>query len=405
MTKQFFIIVSLLLFCSFAMAGNKTKVAIVPLNDEINAVSDSIAKGIVRGLEYYKATSKEKFSIIYPKKVAKVMRQNSISSQDLSDNKLLQKLGQLLKADIIACAEITEDSFILIRLIVVADGSYKIVGSNPFNSVVSVAPAVQDIFYREVYKTNNHCKNIGFVRSDVPIAVSNGLAGYWTFDDQTGKDFSEYENTSKIGSNEWVFKPKFTTKTPSGYGYACVENPLKVEEPLLNAAEWTVCMWVYFPKRSKYGTEILQESSMKDGIFQWGYSIDLRNQSLVEIEVDGRLEKTYDGKLMRKINFGASRTFYKDELAMIMFGEGWHHVTIQKTFRIEGVQDKNNSIKSIILFFVDGVSVAKIPVKVERQNVGSLSFGQRAIAYDNVRFYERLLKIEEIEEIYKTEQR
>lgn len=158
MTKQFFIIVSLLLFCSFAMAGNKTKVAIVPLNDEINAVSDSIAKGIVRGLEYYKATSKEKFSIIYPKKVAKVMRQNSISSQDLSDNKLLQKLGQLLKADIIACAEITEDSFILIRLIVVADGSYKIVGSNPFNSVVSVAPAVQDIFYREVYKTNNHCK-------------------------------------------------------------------------------------------------------------------------------------------------------------------------------------------------------------------------------------------------------
>lgn len=86
------------------------------------------------------------------------MRQNSISSQDLSDNKLLQKLGQLLKADIIACAEITEDSFILIRLIVVADGSYKIVGSNPFNSVVSVAPAVQDIFYREVYKTNNHCK-------------------------------------------------------------------------------------------------------------------------------------------------------------------------------------------------------------------------------------------------------
>ena len=108
---------------------------------------------------------------------------------------------------------------------------------------------------------------------------------------------------------------------------------------------------------------------------------------------------------MRKINFGASRTFYKDELAMIMFGEGWHHVTIQKTFRIEGVQDKNNSIKSMILFFVDGVSVAKIPVKVERQNVGSLSFGQRAIAYDNVRFYERLLKIEEIEEIYKTEQK
>ncbi len=164
-------------------------------------------------------------------------------------------------------------------------------------------------------------------------------------------------------------------------------------------------MWVYFPKRWKYGTEILKESSMKDGIYRWGYSIDLRNQSLVKVEVDGLLEKISDGTLKRKINFDASRTIYKDELAMIMFGEGWHHVTIQKTFRIEGVKNKNNSVKSIILFFVDGVSVAKIPVEVERQNVGRLSFGRGAIAYDNVRFYERLLKIEEIEEIYKTEQR
>lgn len=375
------------------MAGGKIKVAIAPVNDDIGPISDSVSAGIVRGLEYYTTTSNEKFSISFPKEVAKVMRQNNITSLDLSDDQSLQRLGRLLKSDIIACAELTTDGSIMIRLMFVADGSYKIVGSNAFYSIASVGPAVQDIFYREVCKTNDHCKNIGFVRSDVPVAVTNGLAGYWTFDDQTGRDVSDYENTSKIGGK----KPLFTTNTPSGYGFACMENYLEVKEHLLNATQWTVCMWVYFPKKWNNVIQILSEQSEKENVNYFGYETKITGETSVITNVDYRYVRQSDGTFKKeKDGYSASGRMYKDLNYTERFGEGWHHVAV-----IKSITKKE---EPIIIYVVDGINVVNHISNRKRQYVGDLFMGWHAPAYDNVRIYERGLDLDEIREIYKTEQ-
>ena len=372
----------------------KVTVAITPLTDNATAQSDSVANGIARGLKYYKEKGiYSSVSVIDAKKVAKMMQKNNMSVRDLSDDQTLMHLGQLMNADLIAMAEIASDGSVVVKMMDVKTGGYLFVNANPFNSLASLGPAVQDIFYCEIYKTGEHCRNIGFVRNDVPIAVTNGLAGYWTFDDQTGKDVSDYENTSSIGGG----KDKFTTNTPSGYGFACVENYLKVKEHLLNANTWTVCMWVYFPKKWNNVIQLFSEQIEKDNVNYFGYEAKITGPTSLKSNMDHRMYRQSDGNYkMEKDGFSLSGSMYKDSKTKEEFGEGWHHVTVMKMPPVDG--------RSAFLYFVDGINVHNRFFERNRQYEGDLFMGWHAPAYDNVRFYERMLLIDEIREIYKSEQ-
>lgn len=373
---------------------DKVTVAIAPSTGAANAICDSVANGITRGLKYYKDNGTySDISVIAAKKVAKTMQKNGILVSDLANDQSLMRVGQLMNTDLIAMAEITSDGSVTVKLMNVKNGDYLFVNSNQYNSIVSLGPAIQDIFYREIYKTDKHCKNIGFIRNDVPIAVTGGLAGYWTFDDQTGKDVSDYENTSSIGGT----KPQFTTNTPSGYGFACVENYLEVKEHLLNAARWTVCMWVYFPKKMRNVIQLFSEQSEKDNVNYFGYEAKITGKTSILTKVDHRLIRQPDGKYRtEKDGVAIQGAMYKDVNRKEEFEEGWHHVAVKKELLSDG--------QTVFHYYVDGISVEITFFKRNREYEGDLFMGWHAPAYDNVRLYERALSYDEINEIYKSEQ-
>lgn len=391
--KRLSVLIFLTVLCTTvgAQDGN-LYVAIAPVTDTAGILWDSVSDGMERGLEYYKNKSLySKVKVIPMKKVKKMMRKNDIYVRDLAVDSTLQKIGKLMEADLIAFVELTSDGMVLLRVMHVATGDFWIVDSNPYYGVFCVGAAVQDILYRNIMETTLHVKNVGYVGFPTKPDITNGLAGYWTFDKQNGTDESEYENTSSITGK----KPEFIANTPSGYGYACANESLYVKEHLLNARQWTLCLWVYIPKRWRGEMYLIKEYSKNNHGEYYGHEVLLSSDRQLTLTVDKRIPLVPLGNnVYRRQSPQIDGKQGTVTIPQELYTPGWHHVSIHKWISTLGDEG--------LACDIDGQLVHGIfcnPRKYE----GEIRIGVDAPAIDNVRIYERFLPIEEIKKIHESE--
>lgn len=387
--KYLFSILAFCLLGSVVEAKDNRSVAIAPVSF-LEEYKDSIAVGLDRGF------SSEGFKVVSVKKTAKTMTKNGISQEDLSDEKNLLRLGQLTKTDYIVYAFGTKD-VLTIALMNVGTGEYEWMDNYPVVTSCLRA-AAQNIVHRQLNPGAKPLKNIGLYPETGEPEVQDGLAGYWHFD--WGGKFAEQDN-SDYGNTSWLMYGKLTTRTITGYGLAYSNGLLCVKEHLCDAVQWTLCQWIYIPKTMIVDIVLLKEKhtehkqdyyGMHDNVEYYGYGVTLLRKGSIETRMGGRCYRTD----LTKWQCDENASVVNEQKLQVEITPGWHHFVITKT--------ASKKEYPFFVYYVDGARVAEQTFDSRRSYPGSLYIGQYADAFDNVRFYERVLSEEEIMKIYRSEQ-
>jgi hypothetical protein len=220
-------------------------------------------------------------------------------------------------------------------------------------------------------------------------AVTNGLLGYYTFDDGTANDMTDNE----LNGN-FINSPEFVSDTPDGQGKAVFLN--KNKDQYLNIP--------YNPFNGKFA-----------------YSIsfwikDFGNQGVIFSVISGDihynhpcLETNSSGKF---IFYGASSGSEPFDYGISTIQDGkWHMVTITVVASVYWVDIYDHTA----LLYVDGkqVDINSVNGGMYRGDRGTkIQFGgnggydiemRTSMKLDNIRFYDRTLNANDVKAIYEYE--
>ncbi len=240
--------------------------------------------------------------------------------------------------------------------------------------------------------TNISGRNVGLPQPNKDIVVKEGLLAYWNFDNGNADDATDNGYDANFIGN-----PKFVNETPNGYGKSLLLQAAKNQRMIvpynLIPATFTICFWV-----KDFGTGLFFGEPQGRGL---------------AVNNEGRIALTrFDAIFFQPLSF--------DYNARNIQSSGWHHVALV-------VRSSGNGYNSnLFQLFIDGRKVDEQTgsywyksskfhfggvITGTGNSIGDMMDGNaKAIVpamsfkVDNIRIYSRLLNINEIKQIYNSEQ-
>lgn len=386
MKRILFIVCAVILFVN-AEAQDKRKIAVLPAYN-IKGSSKQYTELVTSFID--KAVDKDKTVKSYgAKKVASLMDKHHISLSQLSDDNIVKNIGTLSKTDYVLGADIASEKngkvFITLKLMDVKTGEYTATDYTEITKELHTEPICYNAVNKLLHPGAEPVKNIGLPQPDKTIAVSNGLAGYWTFDDKQVIDITEYNNETYHYS---VHKKIFNEKTVNGYGWALINSKLYIPK-LFNTENWTLCLWMNIAPGLSYVLLEEEEYNRKEDKTYCGYRMKVKD-GVLTIGRDGYTYKDDKNKIQWRYNESGQIDCYPRKM-------DWHHFVITKSV-ING-----NEVFSL---YVDGVHYGNCTLNGQKRTSAAktvVGYSQWHSLCDNVRFYERILTNEEIKNIYDSE--
>lgn len=426
------IVLFIILSASSFAAPTKSKVAVCPImpsmeqdgqrtnRAEIVEKWNQLTDGIIDAIK-----AENCYTIVDSKKVGKKMKSLDLTVNGIEDIENLCMLGKALSADYIIHTEVSSTKVLdyhlysaynndkltgwhfTIAMINVATKEYEWIGVD--ETPIELPSVLHNIVYRQMHPGEEPKRDIGVPRYGNPVAAKDGLVGLWDFD--LGEMLDLTDNDRILGGNNIAM----TTSTLSGYGYAATRkkmydfnNYLSLNDPLLlKQANWSVCMWVQLPEmpedKELYNIKIITEQSEKYDKASLstnnykGYeitmvrNIDPKGENECGFRIESDVVTSVSGGVVNSQETKGCKQFFP--LPSEMFSGGWHHMTLVK--ELDG--------DDVIYIYLDGNLVVKYDTGYIREYSGQTFFGWHAEAIDNLRIYDRVISVSEVQEIFYSE--